>query len=66
MPDKLLTIKEAAERIGRSPGALRFQISQGRGPKTGKLGGRVLVRESDLEAWIASAFADDEREPVGA
>lgn len=65
MADRLLTVKEAAERVGRSEGSFRYQLTRGTGPRSGKLAGRRLIRESDLEAWIASAF-DDANEAVGA
>jgi predicted DNA-binding transcriptional regulator AlpA len=32
--------------------------SIGQGPKSGKLGRRLVYRRSDVEAWIASAFDD--------
>lgn len=55
---KLLTVRETAERLRTTEGALRYAISAGRAPKSGKVGGRRMFRETDVEAYIAAAFAD--------
>ncbi|WP_082484935.1 helix-turn-helix transcriptional regulator [Microbacterium sp. Leaf151] len=55
---KLLTVDEVADRLSTTPGALRYAIHVGRAPKSGKVGGRRMFRESDVEAYIAEAFAD--------
>jgi hypothetical protein len=36
---------------------LDFWRHKGIGPKSANLGGRVMYRESDVEAWIAEQFA---------
>lgn len=56
--DKLLTVKEAAERLRTTDKSLRWMIHSGTAPKSGKVGGRRMFRESDVEAFIAAAFAD--------
>ena len=56
MAEKFLTTEEVAE-ITRIPiESLRWMRYQGdRGPKSFKLGRRVLYAESDVAAWIAAA-----------
>lgn len=54
--DTLLTIKEAAEMTRLSVHTLAGFRKDGRGPKYGKLGGRVFYREADIQAWIDEAF----------
>lgn len=55
----LLTLEETAERIRRSPAALRYMIHKGTGPKSGLLGGRRYFKESDVNEWIEAAFAKE-------
>lgn len=50
-PTRLLTVKETAERIGRSPDAVRLLINRKRMPAI-KAGGRIHVKEADLERWV--------------
>ncbi|GAA2548169.1 helix-turn-helix transcriptional regulator [Pseudonocardia hydrocarbonoxydans] len=52
MTDTILTLDEAARRIGRSVETLRYWRKYGGGPRTFKLGRRVVVAESDLAEWI--------------
>jgi excisionase family DNA binding protein len=54
----LLTLPEVAERLRKSEAQLRWMIQRGTAPKHAKIGGRVMFRESDVEAFIANAFAD--------
>lgn len=51
---RLLTTNEAAEILRRNPATLRWWRSQdvGVGPRTTRIGGRVLYREDDLLAFI--------------
>lgn len=58
--DRLLLQEEVAERVRRPIATLRFWRTKGLGPKSARVGGRVLYRESDVEAWIESQFAADE------
>jgi predicted DNA-binding transcriptional regulator AlpA len=55
----LLTITEVSEMTGTPVPTLRWwrAINSG-GPKSGLLGGRVVYRLSDVQAWIDSAFED--------
>lgn len=55
--NELLTLEEVAE-ITRIPvTTLRWYRATGQGgPKSGKLGRRVLYRRSDVLEWIENAF----------
>jgi DNA-binding transcriptional MerR regulator len=55
--DALLTQAEVAEQLRRPVATLRFWRHKGTGPKSANVGGRVLYRESDVEAWIAEQFS---------
>jgi excisionase family DNA binding protein len=53
----LLTIEEVAELTRLPVATLRWYRAMGKGgPKSGKLGRRVVYRRADVEAWIAAAF----------
>ena len=58
MSDKLLFIPDLAERLGRSQDSVRWMVNQGTAPRHAKIGGRVVFKESDVEAFIEAAFAD--------
>jgi excisionase family DNA binding protein len=69
MPDRspnrdpeLLTIAEAAELLRAPVATLRYWRYQGTGPRSFRLGRRVLYRRDDLHNWIdhqrAEAAAD--------
>jgi len=54
---KLLTIEEVAERTRLPVATLRFYRTRGdRGPKSARIGSRVMYREADVEAWIERQF----------
>lgn len=55
----LLTVDEVAERIHRSPNAVRHLIASEQ-LKSGRVAGRRMIRESDLNDFIAAAFASEE------
>ena len=62
MSDRLLTITEVAEMTRLPEATLRWFRSQGtKGPKSAKLGRRVVYREADVLAWIDNAFANEAR-----
>ena len=62
MADKLLTVSEVAEMTRLSAATLRYFRHEGtKGPKSAKLGRRVVYRESDVLAWIEAAFSDEAR-----
>ena len=61
MPDRtadhqpeLLTITEAAEVLRAPVATLRYWRHLGTGPRSFRLGRRVLYRRDDLHAWIDS------------
>ncbi|WP_221586057.1 AlpA family transcriptional regulator [Microbacterium sp. G2-8] len=55
--DRLLFIDEVADRLRRSPAQIRWMVHQGTAPKHAKIGGRLVFRESEVEAYIDEAFA---------
>jgi len=55
---KLLTIDEAAALLRRTPAALRYMRHVGKGPKSALVGGRVMYRADDVDAYIDAAFAE--------
>lgn len=55
----LLTIEEAAPLVRKSQAAMRWWIRQAGCPiKVAKIGGRLFIRQSDIEAYIESQFAE--------
>lgn len=52
MQEHLLTVTEAASRVGLRHAALRRAIQRGEIPAV-KLCGRVRIRPDDLEEWIS-------------
>jgi predicted DNA-binding transcriptional regulator AlpA len=52
---RYLTSVEVAELCRTSPESVRFWRHTGKGPKSFKLGRRVLYDVEDVEAWIAEA-----------
>lgn len=54
----LLTLIETAERIRRSPAALRYMIHKGTAPRSALLAGRRFFKEEDVMEWVESAFAE--------
>ncbi|WP_024366182.1 helix-turn-helix transcriptional regulator [Arthrobacter sp. TB 26] len=53
---KLHTMDEVAEMLRKSPAQLRWMRHNGTGPKSAKLGGRVMYREQDVIDWVNAAF----------
>lgn len=56
--DRILFIGEVADRLRRTPAQLRWMIHSGTAPKSAMIAGRRCWRESDVEKYIADAFAD--------
>lgn len=54
---RLLYVDQVCERLGRTPHAVRHLLHSGQ-IKSARLGGRRVVRESDLNAFIDAAFAE--------
>jgi len=55
--DALLTPGEVAERVRRPVATVRYWRAVGLGPKSANVGGRVLYKASDVEAWLEEQFA---------
>lgn len=55
MTTKYLITEEVAEQCRTSPETVRYWRHKGLGPKSFKLGRRVLYNPADVEAWIALA-----------
>jgi predicted DNA-binding transcriptional regulator AlpA len=52
MTDRVLTLEQVAERTGRPLATHRYWRHLGIGPKTFKLGRRVVALEGDADRWI--------------
>lgn len=59
MADKLLTVEEVAEMLRKTPAALRYQIHKGTAPRSARILGRRMFRESDVNAFIDAQFDVD-------
>jgi hypothetical protein len=59
-----LSVEAAARHAGIATGTMRNRIAVGAGPKTFRIGRRVLVRLTDLEAWCTSAPSSVRRTPL--
>jgi predicted DNA-binding transcriptional regulator AlpA len=55
MPE-FLTLEDLSSVIGAPVGTLRHWRVTGYGPKSAKIGRRVLYRRSDVESWLDNAF----------
>lgn len=53
---QLMTMDEVAELTRIPANTLRFYRHKGTGPKSAKIGGRVMYRRADVDAWINEAF----------
>jgi len=56
-PGRLLTSKEAAERLRISPQALYYARRRGEAPPSFRSGRQRLYPERDLNAWIEARIA---------
>lgn len=67
MATTLIPIEVASARMGRAVRTLyRWRYSGDMGPPSARVGGRVMYREADVEAWISEQFEKDaaERTPA--
>ena len=55
-PYTLRLIEEAAEFCRVPVATMRWWRHQGTGPKSARIGGRVMYKQVDLEAWINEQF----------
>jgi predicted DNA-binding transcriptional regulator AlpA len=53
----LRIIPEVADQLRKSPDQLRWMIHNGTAPRSAKIGGRRMFRQSDVDAFIDAAFA---------
>lgn len=56
--EKLLRLPEVAEMTGLPGNSPRFYRHRGTGPRSAKLGRRVVYRERDVVDWINRQFED--------
>lgn len=56
MAQKLLTLQEAAERLRKTPAALRWMRHVGTGPRSALIGRRIMYLEPELDRWIEEQF----------
>lgn len=52
---ELFTVDEVAERLRRTPTSVRHLLASGQ-LKSGKVGGRRMIRSTDLDAFVLAAF----------
>lgn len=54
MPDPIIFAPELSKMLGGIPlGTIRYWDSQGRGPRSFKIGKRRAWRQSEVQRWIA-------------
>ena len=63
MPPRYLRTPEAARFVGLSIRTLEKHRIYGTGPRYSKLGGRVVYRLEDLQAWVDSAIKASTSDP---
>jgi hypothetical protein len=54
----LLTLEETAQKLRKTPAALRYMVHKGTAPKSGLVGGRRMFREVDVAAYVEAQFAE--------
>ncbi len=52
MSDQLWTTEEVAVHFRTVPATVRYWRHVGKGPRSFRVGRRVLYRESDVKAWL--------------
>jgi len=53
---KYLTTQEVAELLRTAPETIRYWRHKGKGPRSFKVGRRVLYDQADVEQFIAEAY----------
>ncbi|QIX27462.1 helix-turn-helix domain-containing protein [Nocardioides sp. JQ2195] len=56
--EKLLRIDDVAAMTGIAANTLRYWRATNTGPRSAKLGRRIVYREADVLAWIDQQFED--------
>ena len=51
-PDRLLTVRQTAEKLNLQPHTLNVWRCEGQGPPYHKIGRSIRYRASDLTAWL--------------
>lgn len=54
-----LTTEEVAKLVRTSPATVRYWRHVGAGPKSFRVGRRVLYDEADIKAWLEAAKSGD-------
>ena len=57
-PSDLLTLGEVAAWLRKSEAQLRWMRHNRSGPKSALIGGRIMYRRRDVEAWLDAQFED--------
>lgn len=57
---RLLRIEDVSEQTGVPVETLRYwrKRDKGEGPKSARIGRRVVYRQADVDAWIEAAFGE--------
>lgn len=53
----VMTLQEFAEMVNTPVNTVRHWRAIGYGPKTARIGRRVMVRRAEAEEWLAQQFA---------
>ena len=62
MKQAFMSHREAAEYLGINEATLYTWVSDGRAPRSVRIGGRRKYKQADLDAWLAKQEqAEDER-----
>ena len=62
MADRILTLAETNEKTRVPVATLRYWRHLGnQGPRSFRLGGRVVYKESDVDAWIDEQYTASEQ-----
>nr|WP_281067127.1 helix-turn-helix domain-containing protein [Brachybacterium fresconis] len=51
-----MTIPQAGELLGKTARQMEWLIYTGQAPRSAKIGGRRMFRESDIENWVNEQF----------
>jgi len=62
LKDEILPKRQVSTEYGIPENTLSYWRAMGTGPKSAKLGRRVVYRRSDVEAWIDAQFAAEDKE----
>lgn len=52
----LRTLDEVAAYLRKSPSQMRWMRHNHTGPRSAKIGGRVMYRQRDVDAWLDAQF----------